>query len=225
MKKLTFGLVCLTYASMTTAQEYTVKDGDTLRAISAVQLGNSGKWQEICDLNTAVIATCDLIFPGMVLVMPGAEQSDFDGVSRQLAGADLSKALSADNTGFTISPMDNGAKISGAPEQVSPGGRPGIFVALGKKFEEAASGDTVKVTVTIEAENPGLFSAAYSTSDVGNSGWQSMQFQKGESSLSFNYAVPKLKNGNDDFVGVLPDPEATGQAITITAIEVEILPQ
>ena len=144
--------------------------------------------------------------------------------SRELAGAGLSEALSAGNKGFTISRMDSGAKISGAPEQVAPGGRPGIFVALGKKFEEAASGDTVKVTVTIEAENPGLFSAAYSTADVGNSGWQSMQVRKGENSLSFNYAVPKLKKGNDDYVGVLPDPEATGQIITITAIKVEILP-
>lgn len=258
MKELTVALACLIFASAASAQNYTVQSGDTVRAISFSQLGTVEKWQEICDLNAGVIATCDFIRPGMVLAMPGTDMTgdvtmsdeivdteteelatettqEMDEVTgdsmpatdlaRRLTGADLAGALATRSEDFTISPMGIGAKISGALEQANPGGHPGIFVALGKSFETAASGNTVKVTVTIEAEGPGRVGAAYSTSDVGNSGWQYMQIEEGENSLIFNYAVPELKNGGDDYVGVLPDPDATGQVLTLTAIEAEVISQ
>ncbi|WP_136609354.1 transglycosylase family protein [Sinomonas albida] len=50
-------------------QTYTVKAGDTLSAI-AQQLGVSGGWEKLADVNSKIIANPNLIFPGQVLQLP-----------------------------------------------------------------------------------------------------------------------------------------------------------
>jgi ABC-type amino acid transport substrate-binding protein len=49
---------------------YTVKKGDTLSLIAQQELGNTGRWREIWDLNRDRVANENLIYPRLVLVMP-----------------------------------------------------------------------------------------------------------------------------------------------------------
>ena len=52
------------------AKTYTVKQGDSLSAIAAAQLGSAERWVEIWDLNRDRVANENLIYPRLVLLMP-----------------------------------------------------------------------------------------------------------------------------------------------------------
>lgn len=51
---------------------YTVKEGDTLFGIAQSELGDGKRWPEIHDLNRDIVADPDRIFPGQLLILPGA---------------------------------------------------------------------------------------------------------------------------------------------------------
>ncbi|MDB5098175.1 MAG: hypothetical protein JWM80_2596 [Cyanobacteria bacterium RYN_339] len=55
------------------AQHHTVKPGECLWAIAERELGDGKRWREIYDLNRDLIKHPDLIHPGQVLRLPGAE--------------------------------------------------------------------------------------------------------------------------------------------------------
>ena len=54
---------------------YVVQSGDTLSEIAQKQLGHASRWQEIFDLNRALVSDPDEIFPGQVLVLSGSGAS------------------------------------------------------------------------------------------------------------------------------------------------------
>ena len=51
---------------------YVVQSGDTLSEIAQGQLGDANRWQEIFELNRALVSDPDEIFPGQVLVLSGS---------------------------------------------------------------------------------------------------------------------------------------------------------
>ena len=53
-----------------TDETYTVRRGDSLSAIAADQLGDSGRWPELVNLNPALADDPDLIYAGTVLALP-----------------------------------------------------------------------------------------------------------------------------------------------------------
>lgn len=113
-------------------------------------------------------------------------------------------------------------RLSGAQSNAPSYGKPGIHVALPAAFEQAASGQIVRVTVAAPRalDSPGKsFAIAYSTNDVGNSGWQRFELADHLASYSFTYQVPVMKAGYGDYVGILP---GDGDAVEITAIRAEI---
>ena len=118
-------------------------------------------------------------------------------------------------------------RLSGVAADSPPAGRPGIFLPLAPAFERVASGNTVRVTVTARsaANDPSpAFAVAYSTADVGNSGWQPFRPTNTLAPYSFTYAVPPLKRGQGDYVGILTHPADADGAIEVSAISVEVLP-
>jgi len=54
---------------------YVVQSGDTLSKIARAQLGDAGRWQEIFELNRALISDPDKIFTGQVLVVRSSSAS------------------------------------------------------------------------------------------------------------------------------------------------------
>lgn len=98
---------------------------------------------------------------------------------------------------------------NGKPNAASTGQTEGYSIRLPDTIEAAASGHRVSVSVVARAAGAAQsrFALAYSTNDVGNSGWRWQGAGPEWSVFTMEYTVPAMKNGNGDFVGILPDME------------------
>ena len=94
------------------------------------------------------------------------------------------------------------ALISNVPDAaVSTGRTDGVAVQLPVEFERQASGHQVSVTVRAAAAQGGMLGVAYSTSEVGNSGWRQFVLSSEPHDFTFTYDVPEMRAGNGDFLG------------------------
>ncbi len=98
---------------------------------------------------------------------------------------------------------------NGKTDAASRGTTDGYSIRLPDAIEAAASGHHVSVNVVARAAGGARsrFALAYSTNDVGNSGWRWQEAGPEWSIFSMEYDVPVMKKGNGDFVGILPDAE------------------
>lgn len=98
-------------------------------------------------------------------------------------------------------------------ERSSAGATSGLSFAIDETFETLASGQQVTVEISARlSSNDMEFVAAYSTNEVGNSGWQRFAANTEFSVYTFEYNVPQMRAGRLDYVGVeLPTeyPDAT----------------
>lgn len=144
----------------------------------------------------------------------------FDGNSRPHAvGKGLNHAL-----------VSNGASrlrlADGDPKASSGGFTQGYSVRLPDEIERAASGRNIVVRwLARSPEAPqARVACAYSTCEVGNSGWRWKGFDAEWSLQSFTFKVAPMVKGNGDFVGFLP--AAPGEpAIEIAGFAIDILPE
>ncbi|ARU00905.1 LysM peptidoglycan-binding domain-containing protein [Yoonia vestfoldensis] len=126
--------------------------------------------------------------------------------------------------GHEITDEGGAVRISGhVPGLYSTGTTGGAFIRLDEDFEADAAAQTVRVSVTLSGPEGARAALAYSTNDLGNSGWQSFILTPAPTTHSFEYAVPPLAHGNGDFLGIDPDPDGAGHAILVHAILLEIL--
>jgi hypothetical protein len=98
---------------------------------------------------------------------------------------------------------------SGNREAKSTGWTEGFSIRVPDDFERSASGNRVKITVVARAADgtgQARFAAAYSTCDVGNSGWQWFDCGAEWKKHDFEFDVPTMVDGNGDFIGILPSP-------------------
>lgn len=78
-------------------------------------------------------------------------------------------------------------------------------VVLPDAFEANASGRTIRMTVLARAtSNPVNFKLAYSTNEVGNSGWEIFEAGVAFTEHTFEWSVPPMKDGRGDFAGIQP---------------------
>ncbi|MDB5101650.1 MAG: hypothetical protein JWM80_6071 [Cyanobacteria bacterium RYN_339] len=73
---------------------YTVKPGDTLKAIAAAKLGNADRWREIYELNRQTLPSPGVVAPGTQLQMP----ADAAGTATTGAGPSLGRAVASHHT-------------------------------------------------------------------------------------------------------------------------------
>lgn len=95
----------------------------------------------------------------------------------------------------------------GDPNAASHNETGGFSIRLPDSFEAAVSSHRVRVTLSVKAAQgiaDAEFSMAYSTAEVGNSRWKRMSVGNQFETLSFEWDVPKMIDGNSDFVGILP---------------------
>jgi|SRR5690606_6388413 len=59
-----------------TLRTYTVVKGDSLSKIARRELGSANRWRELFEANRDQLDNPDLIFPGQVLKLPAASESD-----------------------------------------------------------------------------------------------------------------------------------------------------
>jgi hypothetical protein len=98
---------------------------------------------------------------------------------------------------------------NGKTDAASHGPIEGYSIRLPDTIEAAASGRLVSVNVVARAAGSAQsrFALAYSTNEVGNSGWRFQSAGPEWSVFTMEYDVPVMKKGNSDFVGILPDSE------------------
>jgi hypothetical protein len=108
-------------------------------------------------------------------------------------------------------------KLAGGDlKAISAGTTEGFYVRVPDTFERDASGRIVRVRVLARSDKatPTRHAIAYSTNEVGNSGWQWREVGPTWAICEMTFEVPKMINGNGDFIGLLPDePDAPGVEI------------
>jgi hypothetical protein len=116
-------------------------------------------------------------------------------------------------------------RLFGVQSNAASQGTPGIWIRVPDEFERAASGQSVRVTVAArraEGAPNSSFSVAYSTGEVGNSGWRRFTVGDRLESYSFVYDVSPMVKGLQDYIGILPDPEGTDGAVQVAQITAEV---
>lgn len=98
---------------------------------------------------------------------------------------------------------------NGNPEAVSTGTTGGYSIRLPDQIEAAASSHHIAVSIIARASGSdrSRFAIAYSTNEVGNSGWRWFDADAEWSIHTMEYDVPVMKEGRGDFVGILPAGE------------------
>ena len=120
-----------------------------------------------------------------------------------VAWADVPAEAIWSKPGVSYAVADGVAVVSNvADDAESTGWTGGVSVRLSAAQEAAASGHTVKVTVRAFSPEPGaMLGVAYSTAEVGNSGWQQFPLTTAPADYVIGYDAPPMKQGNGDFVG------------------------
>ena len=110
----------------------------------------------------------------------------------------------------------------GDPAALSSGRTGGLSIRVPDAFEATVSSKRVKVEVVARSSNakPARFSLAYSTAEVGNSGWRAFVASPWFETHSFEWNVPQMKDGHGDFVGILPQ---TGSTLYVKSLRVEVV--
>jgi hypothetical protein len=114
-------------------------------------------------------------------------------------------------------------RISGGNLLASSAGRTGgLSIRVPDEFESTVSSHRVRVEVVARSAAAGAakFSTAYSTAEVGNSGWRVFDAGPSFNTHCFEWNVPQMKDGHGDFVGILPQ---IGDTIDIKSVRVEVL--
>lgn len=97
--------------------------------------------------------------------------------------------------------------LNGNVGSASSGYTGGYSIRVPDAFESIASGAQVSIRVVARSSSAtkSRFAVAYSTNEVGNSGWRWFNAVPSWSLFSMQYDVPKMHEGRGDFVGLLPD--------------------
>ena len=104
-------------------------------------------------------------------------------------------------------------------EPISFGKTGGASFAVAADAEKIFSGKTIKIKVLSSANKAGEAALAYSTNEVGNSGWVPFPVTTEDTVTEIEFAVPPMVEGLGDFVGIDPkDNELTIKAIVIETI-------
>lgn len=83
----------------------------------------------------------------------------------------------------------------------------GIRFATGDEWEKLASGRKIRISVTLKSAtgSPLKYKIMYATNEAGSSGWKESSAGRDFETYSFDYNVPRLKEGKNDFVVLVPE--------------------
>jgi hypothetical protein len=101
----------------------------------------------------------------------------------------------------------------------------GYNFELPQALEKSASGRPITISILARSMEPKAtrFACAYSTNDVGNSGWRWLEASPEWAVHTIGYDVPQMAEGNGDFVGLLP-AQVGEPAVEVAAIAIAFAP-
>ena len=148
-----------------------------------------------------------------------------------MEGAALAQLIPGPGTEVIFDPAAPGGPLARATATSSLEAAGNLSAGVGAvappEFEAAVVGRTIEVAVTITGADVELTEVAigYFTVGEGDTGWRRMALDSGDQVLLLRHAVPATAPlGNNDWIGVWPDPDGAGRSISIRRIEVTILP-
>ena len=143
------------------------------------------------------------------------------------AGAsDWSKGASGHTAQFVNNPVWSGSvalslySSRSTSDSASGGTTDGYYVEIPTEIALEYGGRTVEVTVWAKQDTADAFAVAYSTADVGNSGWQSFFPTSNWQPYRFTYEVPEPSGGGSDYLGLLGDATNNTGATIFDAITI-----
>lgn len=129
--------------------------------------------------------------------------------------------------GVTFNPVQiDGVKVmevSGVPATaIATQKTGGVSVRMSQDFEDRVSGNQLLVTVRAYSEQAGArLGLAYSTNEVGNSGWHEFPLTNAPADYQFVYNVPAKRVGAGDFLGFR---SYDSQIVRIVGFQTSVLP-
>jgi hypothetical protein len=114
-------------------------------------------------------------------------------------------------------------RLAAGPPNATSGAKTGGYeIRVPDEVELAASGKPIQVSVVARAADrarSARLGVAYSTNDVGNSGWRWFAAGPEWAVFEMEYNVPRMNLGNGDFIGLLPDiPGAPGVEVAAVSL-------
>lgn len=141
-------------------------------------------------------------------------------VSVTLSGAN--QLAVPEGSPITLAPVEGGLRLSGSvADGASSNQTAGASFRVVEAQEQAVATHVIRVTINARStDGATAYRAAYSTNDKGNSGWRDLPLTSAFADASFDYQVPEIGRGADDFIGIMPP--ATG-SIDVASIRVDIV--
>lgn len=105
------------------------------------------------------------------------------------------------------------------------GATQGTYTQVPQDVESKVSGKKIKISVVAKkgSTSSSSFAVAYSTAQVGNSGWHKFFPSSEYDVYSFEYTVPKMKTPNFDYIAIWGDTTGKGNGVSIKEVAIEIV--
>lgn len=103
----------------------------------------------------------------------------------------------------------------------------GVGAVIPPQFETRLPGRTIDVEIAVSNADPELteMGIGYFTVGSGDTGWRMREITAEGGLLTLRHDIPAdAPLGNNDWVGVWPDPQGAGRAVAIRRIEVRLAP-
>ena len=147
---------------------------------------------------------------------------DFQAQYVLFPGADIERAFSVPPNASVDSATGDKIVLS-TPleiEPVSSGRTSGVNIEISEELERAFSGSSITIRVVARASGiaSGKLRMAYSTNDVGNSGWKDFELGSDYKLCEFEYQVAPMAQGRGDFLGFITE----GATIEIARVGIDL---
>ncbi|MEO1312135.1 MAG: hypothetical protein AAFV51_14400 [Pseudomonadota bacterium] len=150
----------------------------------------------------------------------GLEEADFLIIMNEDAVSELIRPERSRVVAVDGAPLPALAISGVATDATSAGRTGGVAIKVPDAVEAAAPGKAVKVSAVARASAaPASLGLAYSTNEMGNSGWTIRTLSDEFALYEMIWAVPKGETKAGDFIGLKPAPAAEIAAVAVSVVE------
>lgn len=119
--------------------------------------------------------------------------------------------------GVLVEKVEDGITLNGGDPLAKVGGKiSAARLIISSQDEAFLSGKPITINVVAKSATADSLKVAYSTREVGNSGWHDLKLEPQYRLLTFGYSIPRMRKGKNDFVGFLP----VGGDVQIRAVSI-----
>lgn len=179
----------------------------------------------------AILLGAGLIY-GAMSYRPIGQDAVIIGDRLLVEGSALAQLIPGPGTEVVFDPTAPGGTVARATArssiQAAGNLSAGVGAVVPAEFESAVIGRDIQLSVTLRSGDPELTEVAigYFTVGIGDSGWRMQTIPADGSPVVLRHSIPlDAPLGNNDWIGIWPDPEGAGRSVAISRIEVMILPE